>query len=118
MNGASGYLNKDDKYTDLTREILSVVKGGATMNSLIAKKVFDYFRKLNAPPQDYGITKRETEVLGLLVDGLAMKQIADRLFIAYATVDSHLKNIREKLHVTNQRELVARAIKERLVRPG
>jgi DNA-binding NarL/FixJ family response regulator len=64
---------------------------------------------------DYNLTAREKEVLSCIVDGLAYKMIADKLFISYETVRSHVKKIYEKLHVASLTEVVSKAMKERIV---
>jgi ATP/maltotriose-dependent transcriptional regulator MalT len=67
--------------------------------------------------EDYHLSTREKEVLGLLVDGLSYKMIAGRLGITYDTVRAHMKKIYEKLHVASMTEAVAKAINQRLL-PG
>jgi DNA-binding NarL/FixJ family response regulator len=112
--GASGYLLKTSPQAEITDGIREVLEGGAPMNARIARSVLDMFAKLAAPKGDYGLTAREGEVLELMVRGLIKKEIADRLSLSYHTIDSHLRNIYQKLHVHTRTGAVAKAIKERL----
>ncbi|MEK9136048.1 MAG: helix-turn-helix transcriptional regulator, partial [Bacteroidota bacterium] len=64
---------------------------------------------------DYGLTDREKEILRLMTDGLTKKVIADKLFVSYFTIDTHLKNIYVKLHVHTGRGAVAKVLKEHLL---
>ena len=84
------------------------------MNSRIAHSVLEMFAKLAGPKGDYGLTSRENEVLELMVKGLIKKEIADRLNLSYHTIDTHLRNIYQKLHVHTRTGAVAKAINERL----
>ncbi len=56
------------------------------------------------------ITTKEKEVLGLLALGLSSKEIAERLFISFHTVESHRKNLRFKFEVKNSTELMMKAM--------
>ena len=89
-----------------------------TINAYIAQKVLTMFTNL-APSRsvtaDYHLTPREKEILQLLVDGLTMRQAAERLDVSYHTVDNHIRNIYEKLHVHSRSGAVAKALKERLL---
>ena len=89
------------------------------MSPAIARKVMN---KLQIPHHikpgqvpDYNLTPREKEVLDCVVDGLSHKMIADKLFICYETVRSHIKKIYEKFHVASLTEVVSKAVKERIV---
>ena len=55
------------------------------------------------------------EVLGLLVEGLGKKQIADRLFVSFNTIDKHVRNVYGKLEVQTRGSAVAKVLKERLL---
>ena len=114
-SGASGYLLKDAPAEEIVIAIESVLQGGAPMNSHIAKKVLDLFKKLAAPPANYGLTIREKEILKLLVEGLSKKQIAAKIFLSYHTVDTHIRNIYQKLEVHTRSGAVAKALKEHLL---
>lgn len=113
--GASGYLLKSDPADGIVAAVREVSRGAAPMNSYIASKVLAKLTALMAPPEDYDLTAREREVLHLLVDGLAMKQVAGRLDISYHTVDTHVRNVYGKLHVQSRAEAVAKALRQRLL---
>lgn len=55
------------------------------------------------------LTKRETEILSLIVEGHSSKVVAELLFVSKRTVDFHLDNIYEKLQVTNRMQALQRA---------
>jgi DNA-binding NarL/FixJ family response regulator len=112
--GASGYLLKTATPGKITDAIQEVLAGGAPMNSRVARSVLDMFAKLAAPHADYGLTGREKMVLELMVRGLIKKEIADELSLSYHTIDTHLRNIYQKLHVHTRTGAVAKALKERL----
>jgi DNA-binding NarL/FixJ family response regulator len=103
-NGASGYILKKDSPQRILQAIQEVYDGGAVMNPGIALKVLDYFtpQKIDNP-----LSKRETEVLELLAEGISYKMIADKLFLSFNTVNTHVKHIYEKLHVSSIGEAVA-----------
>jgi len=103
-NGASGYILKKDPPQRILQAIQEVYDGGAVMNPGIALKVLDYFQpqKINNP-----LSSRETEVLKLLADGLSYKMVADKLFLSFNTVNTHVKHIYEKLHVSSLGEAIA-----------
>jgi len=113
--GASGYLLKDAPAKKIVEQIYEVRSGGAPMNTHIAQKVLDMFKKLTISSADYSLTRREKEILRCLVEGLSKKEAAARLCISYHTVDNHVRNIYEKLEVHSSSGAVAKALKERLI---
>lgn len=113
--GASGYLLKTSPEEKIAEAIWEVVNGGAPMTASIAHKVLEMFSRLAVPKGDYGLTPREKQILELMVEGLIKKEIADRLSLSYHTVDTHLRNIYGKLHVTTRTGAVSKALKERLL---
>ena len=114
-SGAAGYLLKDMPPDKIIESIEDVLSGGAPMNSNIAKKVLDLFKNMTAPVASYDLTDRENEILKLLVDGLRKKQIAEKIFLSYHTVDVHIRHIYEKLEVHTLSGAVAKALKEHLL---
>jgi DNA-binding NarL/FixJ family response regulator len=114
-NGAGGYLLKDAPAESIVAAIHDVLQGGAPMNAHIARRVLDMFMRLSVPQAEYGLTAREKEILHELTEGLTKKQIAEKLFLSFFTIDTHLKNIYAKLHVHSRTGAVAKVLKERLL---
>jgi len=113
--GASGYLLKSESPDGIIRSLGEILVGGAPMNAQIARKVIDMFADMAAPKGAYAITAAEQKVLSLLVEGNPKKQIAYDLGISFHTVDTHLRNIYNKLQVHSRSEAVAKALRERLL---
>lgn len=116
--GASGYLLKPTSTDSIIDAIRQVREGGAPINATIASKMLSLFTRLAEPTssaEQYGLTKRERQILQLLVDGLTMARIADQLTVSYHTIDTHIRNIYAKLHVRTRGSAVAKAVKERLI---
>jgi DNA-binding NarL/FixJ family response regulator len=113
--GASGYLLKSALPHEIIGAVRQVLGGGAPMDARIARKVLDMFSRLSVPMGEYGLTAREREILHLMVDGLTAKGIAEKLFLSFRTIDTHVKNIYAKLHVHSRSGAVAKAFRERLL---
>jgi DNA-binding NarL/FixJ family response regulator len=116
--GANGYILKSIPPVKMLEAIREVADGGSPMTPSIASKVLKMFKEQN-PKISAGyhvdLTNREKEILALLADGLTYKRIADRLFISYETVHSHVKNIYQKLHVNSVNEAISMALRNKLV---
>lgn len=113
-NGADGYLLKRTPGQKIIEGIRDVLQGGAPMSPGIAKKVMEMLAK-GGPKKETNLTPREMEVLKLLVDGYTMDMVSGELKITSGTVDTHIKNIYKKLQVHSRSEVVAKAIKERII---
>lgn len=111
--GAGGYINKASGYDELMRGIRAVAAGKRYLCQECAAL-------LAAEPADNGDVKaklgrREVQVLKLVAEGLNSPAIAARLQITTGTVDTHRRNIREKLELHNIADLTMYAIREGLV---
>lgn len=113
--GATGYLLKTAAAERIVEAIHEVRMGGAPINAHIARRVLHLFTEIVGLRQHYGLTQREREILELMHEGQAKKEIAERLFLSYYTIDTHVKNIYAKLHVHSRAEAVLKARRERLV---
>jgi DNA-binding NarL/FixJ family response regulator len=112
--GANGYILKKTSPDKLYDAIKDVIQGGAPMSPSIARKVMNSFQP-SGKIIDYALSKREKEILELLIEGYASKQIAAELFIAFDTVRTHLKNIYVKLHVNCGKEAIAKVLREKII---
>ena len=108
--GAAGYLLKSSTLEKLTEGVRTVINGGAALDANIAGFILKTLQTKLAPQEVNNVlTLRELEILTLLSDGLVKKQIAERLSISFATVDTHIRHIYEKLNVKNAPSAVRKA---------
>ncbi|MCD6544250.1 MAG: response regulator transcription factor [Flavobacteriaceae bacterium] len=116
LAGADGYLLKKSSPIQILNSIKECDGGGSPMTASIAKKVLTIFKKY-VPIQnnDFSLTKREKEILHLLVEGIDNYNIAEKLFISIQTVRNHIRHIYEKLQVHSKSQAVVKAIREGLV---
>lgn len=116
--GASGYLLKSTTLDELINSIRTVANGGASLNAGVAKFILHTLKSMQTGGrEDDGsslLTDRELQVLSLLAEGLVKKEIAKKLSISYATVDTHVGRIYQKLDVNNAPSAVNRAHHMRL----
>jgi DNA-binding NarL/FixJ family response regulator len=113
-SGASGYLLKNSSPDVIAKSMKEVMKGGAAMTPVIARKTLQFFQK-PVKKDNFQLTTEEQKVLKLLVDGLSYKMIAAKTNVVMDTVRYHIKKIYDKLHVHSAPEAVAKAIRDRLV---
>lgn len=117
--GANGYVLKNANMQSLIQYISEVYHGGAPMTPIIARKVLNQFARIqpqHTRNEDYHLSKREKEVLDLLVKGKSYKMIADDLIISYETVHSHIRKIYQKLQVNSIGEAVSKTITQKILR--
>ncbi len=109
--GAKGYVLKNDDPDLILGALRDLGRGGSPMNPIIARKVIDAFTKVKETPTakintDLPLTPRETQILGLLSEGLLYKEIASKLSITIGTVKQHIHKIYDKLEVNNKTEAI------------
>ena len=113
QSGASGYILKDNAFADLLYAISTVSSGGTFISPSVSRSFVNASDTEDKEPQI--LTLRESEVLKLIASGLTNKQIADKLFISIKTVETHRKNIMQKLDVHTIADLVKYTIKTGLL---
>ncbi len=118
--GASGYLLKTSKTEEILNAVNEAWHGGAPMTPCVARRVLDLFATMSSslPAKQHItdlLTDRERDVLRLMADGLVKKEIAQRLHLSVHTVNTHIRSIYEKLHVSTNTGAVAKALREDLI---
>jgi NarL family two-component system response regulator LiaR len=111
--GAISYLLKNVTSDELAAAIRAASVGRSTLSPEAAKVLVQATRPAEQPWLE--LTEREREVLGLVVQGQSIRQIANGMFISVATVKAHVSSILSKLQVSSRAEAIAYAIKHRLV---
>jgi two-component system nitrate/nitrite response regulator NarL len=119
--GASGYILKPFHAADLTRAVEDVLTGDAAPISPRAAKVLLAELRGDAPEQKPSsgpaLSKRELEVLALLVHGHTYADVAQALGLAEGTVQTYVKRIYEKMDVSTKAEAALLAVARGLVKP-
>ena len=114
--GASGYVLKDSSAEAIVSSIVAVMSGERVMASAVANRVLEMLTGTTTPKEFYdGLTNREIEILKLLANGMANKQIAYRLKISEKTVRNHVSNTYEKLGIYDRSQAVLYAVRKGLV---
>ncbi|MCP9956436.1 MULTISPECIES: response regulator [Streptomyces] len=109
--GATGYLLKDAPPEDLAAAVRTAATGRTTLAPAVADRLMN---RLRAPGT--ALSRRETEVLALVAEGLSNQAVGDRLHLTEGTVKSHLARIYAKLDVDSRTAAVAVATRLGLIR--
>jgi DNA-binding NarL/FixJ family response regulator len=109
--GAMGYCNKSAGREELFRAIQKIVVGEVYLPLDYLKQM--QFQKMQ--PVNHILTKRETEIIGLISNGKTTNQIASQLFLSTNTIETHRKNIYRKLEISTNVELTLYAKSNRII---
>jgi DNA-binding NarL/FixJ family response regulator len=119
LAGAKGYLVKESLFDELMQAIYTVHKGQFYLSPAIAHVAVNSFINKPSPGDSLrpasALTTREREVLQLLAEGTKTTEIGRRLFISTKTVESHRRNIMEKLDIKQPVELIKYALQEGII---
>ncbi len=115
--GAMGYLSKNCTSDELVKAINIVNSGGKYLSEEITDIVIkDYLSKdEETSSKSEDLSEREVEILKLIVDGMPVSTIADKLFVSVKTVNTHRQNILEKLDLKSTADLVKYALKKGII---
>ena len=124
--GADGYIMKGSNEQTLINAIDAVNQRAGWLDPQIARVVLSGINNEQSQSiaqnssdkkakNKYGLTKKELEVLSLIVDGLSNDEIADRLVVSLSTTKAHVHNILQKLYLRDRTKAAITALKEGLV---
>jgi len=119
--GANGYLLKDSAFAELVTAVAAVAKGKMYLSPSIAETVIkSSLEKSDREKQGSGVllSGREREVLQMIAEGKSTKEIALKLFVSTKTVETHRKQIMDKLNIRTVAGLTKYAIREGLTSLG
>ena len=118
LAGASGYVLKDGPIEEVVAGIEAVAAGQSLISPRVASFMLQHLRDSTADVREVTgvrLSNRELEVLGLLAEGRANQEIAERLVISQSTVRNHISSILLKLQVENRVQAAVRAVRDHLV---
>jgi DNA-binding NarL/FixJ family response regulator len=124
--GASGFLLKDTRPTDLVDAVRIVARGDALLAPGVTRRLLERFAQDFGPARSgtaleeavADLTEREREVLRLLAGGRSNLEIADVLILSEGTIKTHVSNVLRKLGLRDRVQAVTWAYEHGLVRPG
>lgn len=113
--GATGYVLKERDDLEVSLSIRSVLRGGAPIDPFIARRIIAELQPAPSPSTETAasdevkLSMREGQILELVAEGLANREIAERLFLSRYTVECHIKHIYRKLAVSSRVKAVRQA---------
>jgi two-component system response regulator NreC len=117
--GARGYLLKDSAREDVLEAIRTVVQGRSFLTRKVSRMLQeDYIEQLQSKGLDDTyelLTDREREILQLLAEGKANKEVANLLNISPTTVETHRGHILRKLSLHGTADLILYAVRKRII---
>jgi DNA-binding NarL/FixJ family response regulator len=119
--GANGYLPKDSAFAELITAVTAVAKGKMYLSPSIAETVVkNSLEKLDRKDEGSSVllSGREREVLQMIAEGKSTKEIALKLFVSTKTVETHRKQIMDKLNIRTVAGLTKYALREGLTSLG
>lgn len=113
QGGVSGFILKDDEPEDLVAAVQKISRGNRWISPQLTAILVESYQTIQEN-KNIPLTKRERDVLNIMVTGASNQEIADMLVITPFTVKNHVSNIFQKLDVTSRVEAVVYAIDNNL----
>jgi two-component system, NarL family, response regulator DevR len=109
MAGASGYVLKQVRGTDLVDAVRRVGRGESLLDPAVTARVLDRLRRRGEDDELAGLTAQEKRLLDLIAQGLTNRQIGEQMFLAEKTIKNYVSNLLSKLGMSRRTEVAAYA---------
>ena len=114
--GASGYVLKQSAATELLLAVRKVNRGESYLSPLVAKETVTFLLNKREPfTKEKRITRRQSEILQLLAEGMSMKQVANEIDIKPGTVAFHKYRMMQTLNINTNAELLGYALTHQMM---
>jgi DNA-binding NarL/FixJ family response regulator len=114
--GASGYVLKQSAGAELLLAVRKVNRGESYLSPLVAKETVTFLLNKREPlSEEKRITRRQSEILQLLAEGMSMKQVANVINVKPGTVAFHKYRMMETLNISTNAELLGYALKHQMI---
>jgi len=113
--GASGYLLKDSDCSQISNAIHQVYEGFCPIAPSLTRELVMAFAQISRSGRSSLLTRRQTEVLKLIAEGLSSKEISLNLYVRTSTVKREIRQILSKLDVADRAQAVSEAMKRNII---
>ena len=113
MAGASGYVLKEIRTSDLLSSIRKVAAGHSLIDPETASRVLEQVRQTRTDSPENRLSPQESKILDLLAEGMTNRQIADAMYLSEKTVKNYMSNLLAKLGMSRRTEAAVYAVRKR-----
>lgn len=112
MAGASGYVLKEVRGSELVNDIRRVAAGHSLLDPAVTERVLERLRRGGAPDPGDHLTHQEQRILELIAEGMTNRQIAEVMYLSEKTVKNYVSNLLSKLGMSRRTEAAVYAVKK------
>jgi two-component system response regulator DevR len=118
MAGASGYVLKEVRGSDLVNSIRKVAAGRSLLDPTLTARILDRVKAAPTDSPSDGLTAQERRILELIADGRTNRQIADAMYLSEKTVKNYVSSLLAKLGMRRRTEAAVYAVRNRMATGG
>jgi len=115
--GAASYIKKDSAPEELAQAVRKVLSGGRYVSAGVAEKLVTILDDPGDRPRHDGLSDRELEVMLMIVEGVSLTEIGNRLHLSAKTVSTYRARLMDKMQMKSNAELTRYAVKHHLIEP-
>ena len=118
MAGASGYVLKEVRGSDLVNSIRKVAAGHSLLDPVLTARILDRVKAAPPDSRSDALTAQERRILELIADGRTNRQIADVMYLSEKTVKNYVSSLLAKLGMSRRTEAAVYAVRNRMTTDG